>query len=50
MNVHTTPLHLDQKKQKMTTKNFPNPILKYDHKAVNINFNVMQKLSKQVLD
>ncbi len=34
----------------MTTKILPNPILEDDNQMVNINSNVMQKLSKQVLD
>jgi len=50
MNVHKTPLNLEKKKPKMTTKILPNPILKDDNQMVNINSNVMENLSKQVLD
>jgi hypothetical protein len=42
MNVHKTPLNLDKKQQKMTTKNLPNPILETNHEMVTINFNVVQ--------
>jgi hypothetical protein len=43
MKVHKTPLNLDQKKSKMTTRILPNPIFEDDNEMVNINSNVMQK-------